>query len=198
MTTFLVVGLGNPGAEYERTRHNAGRLCVDFIREHEDFGAWEYEKKADAQFVKGKKGAHELLLALPDTFMNKSGSAVAYVARTRKVRPEHIVVVYDDIDLPLGTIKLSFDRGSGGHRGVDSVIKALKTREFVRIRIGVSPENAKGVAKKPKGEEKVLKFLLGTFKKEEQADLKKIFKRAHEALMMLVTDGQARAMTEYN
>jgi PTH1 family peptidyl-tRNA hydrolase len=195
---YLIVGLGNPGEKYEGTRHNTGRLFGEYLREKENFSDWESETKAVAQFSKGKIGKHGVYLALPDTFMNKSGSAVAYLSRTKKVKPEQIVVVYDDIDLPLGSMKISFDRGSGGHRGLESVIKALKTREFVRIRIGLSPATPKGKTKKPQGEEKVMQFLLGEFKKDEMTALKKIFKKAHEGLTVLITEGRPKAMSQFN
>lgn len=195
---YLVVGLGNPGEQYEDTRHNTGRMFVDFVRETEDFSEWENEKKAVAQISKGKLGKHAVFLVQPDTFMNKSGSAVAFLSRTKKVKPEQVVVVYDDIDLPLGSMKISFDRGSGGHRGLESVIKQLKTREFVRIRIGVSGATPKGKTKKPQGEEKVMKHLLGAFKKDELTALKKIFKKAHEGLGVLIEEGRPKAMSQYN
>ncbi|GMU74091.1 MAG: peptidyl-tRNA hydrolase [Candidatus Campbellbacteria bacterium] len=195
---YLIIGLGNPGENYEGTRHNVGRMFVDFVRTQEDFPEWENEKKAVAQLSKGKIGKHDVFLSLPDTFMNKSGSAAAYLARARKVKSEHVVVAYDDIDLPLGTLKISFDRGSGGHRGLESVIKALKTREFLRVRFGISGATPKGKTKKPQGEEKVLKFLLGAFKKEELTALKKIFKKAHEAIEVAITEGREKAMSQFN
>lgn len=195
---YLVVGLGNPGENYEGTRHNVGRMFAEFVRAQEDFSEWENEKKAQAQLTRGKIGKHDVFLTLPDTFMNKSGSAVAYLSRSRKAKPEHVVVAYDDIDLPLGTLKISFDRGSGGHRGLESVIKSLKTREFLRIRFGISGATPKGKTKKPQGEEKVLKFLLGAFKKDELTALKKIFKKAHEALVVAITEGREKAMSQFN
>lgn len=194
----LIIGLGNPGEEYEGTRHNTGRMFVDFFSTQHDFSEWEYDKKADAQCAKGKFGSHAVFSALPDTFMNKSGAAAAYLARTKKVKPEQIIVAYDDLDLPLGTLKISFDRGSGGHRGLDSIIKSLKTREFLRIRFGIAQTTPKGKVKKPQGDEKVLKFLLGAFKKEDMTVLKKAFKKASEAVVVAVREGKEKAMSQYN
>src|SRR3989344_5696434 len=110
----LVVGLGNPGEEYENTRHNTGRIMVEMI-----------EKKIAGSKIK---------FVLPDTFMNNSGKAVASLIKTKKDLAD-LVVIYDDIDLPLGKIKISFNRSAGGHNGLGSVIKALKSEEFLRIRV---------------------------------------------------------------
>jgi len=195
---YLIVGLGNPGEKYEDTRHNTGRMFVDFLHGKEDFSDWEFEKKAVAQFAKGKIGKKAVFLTQPDTFMNKSGSAVAYLSKTKKIKPEHVIVAYDDIDLPLGGLKVSFDRGSGGHRGLDSVIKQLKTRAFVRFRFGIAPHTPSGKIKKPTGEDKVLHFLLGKYKANDMTALKKVFKKAHEALEVLITEGKEKAMSQFN
>ena len=173
----LIVGLGNPGKEYEKTRHNAGRIILGHI-----------EEKLETAKVK---------FLTPDTFMNNSGKAVAPLIKSKKDLAD-LIVVYDDIDLPLGKIKISFNRSSGGHNGLGSIIKSLKSEEFVRIRVGVSPVNSKGVAKKPKGEEKVLKFLLGEFKKEELAEIKKLSKRIALAIDTFYSEGLGKAMSIYN
>jgi PTH1 family peptidyl-tRNA hydrolase len=138
----LVVGLGNPGEEYENTRHNTGRILVRLI-----------EKKLDKENSKQK-----IKFITPDTFMNNSGKAVAPLIKTKKDLKD-LVVIYDDIDLPLGKMKISFNRSSGGHNGLGSVIKYLKSEEFLRIRVGISPSTPKGVVKKPKGEKAVIKFI---------------------------------------
>lgn len=173
----LVVGLGNPGKEYEKTRHNAGRIILEHIKDNLEI--------AKVKFL------------TPENFMNNSGKAVAPFVKTKKDLSE-LVVIYDDIDLPLGKIKISFNRSSGGHNGVGSIIKALKSEEFLRVRIGVSLKTPKGVAKKPKGEDKVLKFLLGEFKKEELAELKKISKKVKEAIETIYNDSKEKAMSLYN
>lgn len=129
--------------------------------------------------------------------MNNSGRAIAKFIKTKKAA-ENLVVIYDDIDLPLGTMKISYNKSSGGHRGLESIIKALKTKEFTRIRIGISPATPKGKIKKPKGENKVLDFILGKFKPTELEILKKIFKRSSEALKTLILEGRERAMNEFN
>ena len=173
----LVVGLGNPGAEYENTRHNTGRIMVGLIEDKLE--------KLKIKFI------------TPDTFMNNSGKAVAPLVKAKKDLKD-LVVIYDDVDLPLGKIKISFNRSSGGHNGLGSVIKSLKSEEFLRIRIGISPATPKGVVKKPKGEKAMLNFLLGEFKKPELETLKKLSKKVAEAVEIIFTEGKDKAMSLYN
>jgi peptidyl-tRNA hydrolase, PTH1 family len=172
---YIVVGLGNPGDEYAGTRHNTGRMAADFV----------------ADKVEGIK------VFTPETFMNKTGGAVANVVKSAKAA-QKLIVIYDDLDLPLGTMKISYNRSSGGHRGVESIIKALKTQEFIRIRIGISPVTPSGKTKKPLGEKVVEKHILTDFKKSEAEILKKVFKKVKDAVETIVDDGVTRAMTEFN
>lgn len=173
---YIVVGLGNPGNEYKDTRHNAGRLAVDFLAD---------------------KTLPEVKLVHLDTFMNESGKGVAKVVKSKKAA-EKLVVIYDDIDLPLGTLRVSFDRGSGGHKGIESIEKTLGTREFVRFRVGIVPTTPTGKLKKPKGEEAVQKFILGEFKSTEKEILEKVFVRIEEAIKLLVSESLQKAMTVAN
>lgn len=173
----LVVGLGNPGKEYENTRHNTGRILVGMI-----------EKKFEDSKIK---------FITPDTFMNNSGKAVSPLIKSKKDLAQ-LVVIYDDIDLPLGKIKISFNRSSGGHNGLNSVIKALKSQEFLRIRIGISPSTPSGKLKKPSGEKAILNFLLGEFKKPELETLKKLSKTIAEAVETIFSESKEKAMSIYN
>jgi len=175
---YIAIGLGNPGEEYEKTRHNTGRMFA-------------------TEILKLKVKSGKLKVLEPDTYMNHSGKFVSKVVRSKKAA-QKLVVIYDDLDLPLGTMKVSFNRGSGGHRGLESIIKALKTREFVRIRIGISPTTPTGKLKKPKTEKDVEKFILGEFKPAEMQVLKKVFKKATEALEVIVADGHYQAMNSFN
>jgi PTH1 family peptidyl-tRNA hydrolase len=194
---FVIVGLGNPGEEYENTRHNAGRMVVERIHATHDFSEWKKEKKPLFQSSVGLLGGKKVTIVIPDTFMNKSGSAVGHFVRSKKDIGS-LVVVHDELDMPLGSFKISHGRSSGGHNGVESVIKALKTKDFVRIRVGVSPKTPKGVAKKPTGEEKVLKFLLGRFSPDNLAEYKKVMKKVIEAVETIVIEGHQTAMNRFN
>jgi PTH1 family peptidyl-tRNA hydrolase len=173
----IVVGLGNPGIKYENTRHNTGRILVKVL-----------EKKLEGQKIK---------FITPDTFMNNSGEAVKSFVKTKKDLKD-LVVIYDDIDLPLGKIKISFDKSSGGHNGLESIINHVKSREFIRIRIGIAPTTLSGKIRKPKGEKAVLNFLLGEFKKPELNKIKKLSKKISEAIETTFAEGREKAMSLYN
>ena len=172
---YYIVGLGNPGSEYEHTRHNTGRLVLTHFLKQSNFAHLTLNKKTKALETVGEVAGEKIVVIFPETFMNKSGISVApHVTSVKKAH--NLVVVYDDLDLPLGTIKISFNRGSGGHRGVESIIKHIKTREFIRIRVGISPITPSGKLKKPKGEAQVEKWIIGNFGDKEMDVLKKIKK----------------------
>ncbi len=193
-----VIGLGNPGKTYEGTRHNSGREAVLYFAAKQGIEPFAYNKKADALTTKSKiknqksKKITDILLVLPETFMNKSGSAMAKLFRAKKENKE-LIVVHDDLDLPLGKIKISYGKNSGGHKGVESVMRALKTKKFVRIRIGICQASGK----KP-DQKKLLNFIVGKWKPAEQAIIKKSFKHASQALETIITDSLDRAMSEFN
>lgn len=194
---YTIVGLGNPGEEYDNSRHNTGRIVVEGIADSID-APFKEDKKANALVAKGKigrKGA--VVLVLPETFMNNSGKAVAKFIKNKK-EAEKLVVVYDDFSLPLGKIRISFNRSSGGHNGLESVIKSVKTEAFTRIRIGIAPENAKGFAKVPHGDDKVVKFILGKYKPDEIKIIKKISKNVIDAVEIILNEGREKAMSLFN
>lgn len=194
---MLIVGLGNPGKEYEKTRHNAGRIVLEYIAKANDFLDWKVDMKTKSLRAKGEIDREKFDFMLPETFMNNSGNAVAPVIDDKK-KLKNLVVVYDDLDIPVGSLKISFNRSSGGHNGLGSVIKRVKSEEFVRIRIGVSPHTPTGKIKKPKGEEAILKFLLGTFKEDELKIIKKQSKQIAEIIAMIASEGKDKAMSLYN
>ena len=147
--SYVFVGLGNPGEEYKETRHNTGRMLLESFGK--SVGAqWKEDKKLNSLVSKAKIGKTPVTLLLPNTFMNNSGKAVKSLVTSQKAG-EKTVVIYDDLDLPFGTVKISFNKSSGGHKGLESIIKALKTEKFVRIRVGISPVTSSGKIKKPKG-----------------------------------------------
>jgi len=194
---WIIAGLGNPGTEYDNTRHNAGRMALQQFARKNGLRDWKEDKKNELTVAKGALGKNLFVLLLPDTYMNNSGRAVQKYIKSAKMA-EKLLVVYDDLDLPIGKIKLSFDRGSGGHKGLDSIMRAVKTKKFARIRIGVSPETAGGTLKKPNGDKDVNDFILGKFKPNEQEELKKVFRRTSEAIEAVIERGALIAMNEFN
>ena len=194
---WVIVGLGNPGEEYESTRHNTGRMALESYAKSAGSSAWKEDKKSKSLTTGAVVGKQMLALVLPNTFMNKSGVSVAAFVKSVKAA-ERLIVIYDDLDLPIGKIKLSYDRGSGGHKGIESIARTLKTKKFTRIRIGVSPATPTGKLKKPQGEDEVVKFILARFKIAELDDLKKVFKQVRGAIDAIVTDGPMVAMNSFN
>lgn len=194
--SYIIVGLGNPTEEYKNTRHNAGRMVLDIIGKNYE-GDFSFDKKTNSQMSSVKIGKEKVLLIAPDTFMNLSGTSVASLVKSAKAA-EKLIVIYDDFSLPLGRIRISFNRSSGGHNGLQSIIKSIKTEAFVRIRIGTAPENSKGNAKIINGEDKVEKFILGKFKEAEIKDLKKVSKKVIEAIEVLIKEGREKSMSLFN
>jgi PTH1 family peptidyl-tRNA hydrolase len=158
---------------------------------------WKTDKKLNATVAKVKVGKTPVTLVLPETFMNNSGKSVKPLITSVK-SAEKLMVIYDDLDLPFGTNKISFNKSSGGHRGLESIIKSIKTEKFARIRVGISPTTPSGKIKKPKGEDAVTKVILGKFKDEEIKELKKLSKSVNEALEVFVSEGLEKAMTGFN
>lgn len=194
---YVILGLGNPGGEYENTRHNAGRMVLERIHATHDFSEWKIERKPPFQSSVGTLGGKKVTIVIPDTFMNKSGLVLPRFIKSKK-DVANLVVIHDELDMPLGAFKISHGKSSGGHNGVESVIKALKTKDFIRVRVGVSPKTPKGVAKKPTGEEKVLKFLLGKFSPDNLTEYKKVMKKVIEAVETIVVEGHGVAMNRFN
>lgn len=185
----IIIGLGNPGDEYKNTKHNIGREIVMKLAKKHDFPEFTFDKKANALVSLGKIEKEKTLLALPETFMNKSGLATAVLAKYYKVKPAAVFIVHDDIDLTVGRIKLSFAKNSAGHKGVESIIKNFKTNEFYRVRVGISN------ARKTK---QALEVVLKKFSAKEEPEVKKAIKNAVEALACAVSESPQKAMTEYN
>jgi len=190
---YIIAGLGNPGEEYKNSRHNTGRIILKSLTD-DDFS---FDKKINGEICEMKVGKEKVKLVAPDTFMNNSGKSIAYLVKSVKAA-EKLIVIYDDFNLPLGKIRISYNRSSGGHNGVESIIKQIKTQAFIRIRIGVAPENAKGLAKVPHGDEKIEKFILGDFRDEEVKVIKRTAKTVGEVVEVLVKEGKDKAMTMFN
>jgi PTH1 family peptidyl-tRNA hydrolase len=202
---FYIVGLGNPEKEYEGTRHNIGREIVEKFSKKNDFDGFGFEKKHNALISEGvisginerKTKKEEVLAILPETFMNKSGNSLKKIITSAK-KAKNLIVIQDDLDMAVGTAKIVFGKKSGGHKGIDSINRSIKTRDYIRIKIGISPVTPSGKIKKPKGEDKVVKHVLGKFSPKEQKEIKKIEKKTVEALSEIIQFGYLKAMNGYN
>ena len=191
---YIIAGLGNPESEYKNTRHNTGRILIDALALKFSFPDFKQDLKLKALVSKGKINDESVILLEPDNYMNRSGESIAPLFElgslaSKLKKAKNLIVIYDDLDLPIGTIKISFNKSSGGHRGLESIIKALKTEAFIRIRVGISPVTPSGKLKKPKGEEAVTKQILGEFKNSELEMLKTVSKKVLEGIESLVTEG---------
>jgi len=179
MKTILIAGLGNPGKEYEKTRHNAGFLFVDYFREkyREEFSFddWQDCKKLKSKTSYGKIGKNRIVLLKPQTFMNLSGEAVAAAVKYYKLKLEDLIVAHDDIDLALGKYKISVDSSSAGHNGAQNIIDMLGTKNFTRLRIGVENRRDKKIPTE--------KYVLGKFTTAEMKIVKKIIEEIPVILM---------------
>ncbi|MDP3955771.1 MAG: aminoacyl-tRNA hydrolase [bacterium] len=196
--SFFIYGLGNEGEEYASSRHNAGRMFVDYyIKKREEFDAPVLNNKIGLYVSKSGSGAKGVSLMYSNGFMNNAGKPLANVVKGLK-QAEKTIVAYDDIDLPLGTFRIAFNRGDGGHNGLSSVIKYLKTKEFTRIRIGIAQTTPAGKIKKPKDEEKFKRFLLSEFKADEKKALTAVFKKIAIALDCLREESREKCMSLYN
>ncbi|MBX9906293.1 aminoacyl-tRNA hydrolase [Patescibacteria group bacterium] len=191
----IIVGLGNIGEKYEHTRHNVGRsIVVAWVKKYG--GSFVASAQYRGLLWKGDIAGDEVCALLPETFMNESGGSVKKLV-TGKNAVEHLVVLYDDIDLPFGTIRISFNRGAGGHNGIKSIVTAIGTEAFIRIRIGIAPV-FRGVMRKPKTPDAVLAWVLGDFTKKEEKALEGIATRVSEAIEHIVGRGYESAMNAFN
>lgn len=185
---YLIVGLGNPGAKYEMTRHNAGWLAVDLlaINEKLNIKKLKFHSLVCNLNINGKK----CLVMKPQTFMNNSGEAVGEAARFYKVPAQNIIVISDDISLDVGRIRIRRKGSAGGHNGLKSIIAHIGTEDFTRIKIGVG--------KKPNAEYDLADWVLGRFPKEQEADLKKALENTVSAIPLIIGGETDKAMNLYN
>ena len=190
---YIIIGLGNPGGEYAKTRHNAGRMAVEAFAQAEGFPEFTLRKAAKALVSEGTVGGQKVILVLPDVAMNLSGKVVPSFVKS-KAAAKKLLIVRDELDMPLGALKMTVGRGSGGHKGAESVMRALKTKDFAQIKIGISGVTAKGKLKKPGDEEKVITHVIGKFKPDEEKVLKKILEKSAAATRLFITEGNEAAM----
>lgn len=185
---ILIAGLGNPGEKYENTRHNIGFMVLDSLLKKltsVEESSWTESKKFNSFFCKIK---NDLLLVKPSSFMNASGLVIKKFMDFYKIPSLGLFVVHDDLDLPLGKIKISVNHGSAGHKGVESIIQELGSNNFVRIRVGI------GSFQKIEGD----KFVLSDFEESEKGDLKKAVKKTVEAVEMILKDGVEKTANRIN
>lgn len=183
----LIVGLGNPGRKYKLTRHNVGFEIIDlFCRE---ISAGEARRQNSSLVVEGWLGTEDLILAKPKTFMNSSGAAVASLASEYGIPPENLYVIYDDLNLDLGIIRIRRGGSAGGHKGVKSIIDSLGSQSFPRLRVGIG---------QPPGRMEAIEYVLSRFSTRERDLVEQIEQIAVEALKAMILDGIDSAMNRFN
>ncbi len=184
---YLIAGLGNPGREYRESRHNAGFMALDRLAARLGWSFSRLENKA--LVTKGEIDGHRIVLAKPQTYMNLSGQAVGPLVRFYKISMENLLVVFDDVDLPFGTLRMRPSGGSSGQKGMESIIERLGTQEFARLRIGIG---------RPPGNKAAAGYVLNGFSREESKELDGILDRAADAIQVFITRGLDAAMNEFN
>jgi PTH1 family peptidyl-tRNA hydrolase len=190
----LIVGLGNPGRDYVNNRHNVGFKCVDlFAREH---GISLTQRGARSKLGTGEVADTRIVLAKPQTFMNLSGEAVSALMRRYRLSSQDTLVIYDDLDLPLGKIRIREKGSSGGHNGLKSIISHLGTQDFPRIRVGIAPSEGSDIAAAP--EVDAVEHVLSDFTDEEKTVMREVYLKVAAAIECILTEGIAAAMNKYN
>lgn len=185
---YIIAGLGNPGSKYEMTRHNAGFLAIDLLAIEENVNIKKLRHHALTGEV--RIGGKRCLVMKPQTMMNNSGEAIGEAARFYKVPADRIIVVFDDVSLDVGNIRIRRKGSAGGHNGIKSIIAHLQTEEFPRVKIGVG--------KKPNPEYDLVNWVLGRFPKEQEKDLKSALEDTTQAIRTMICDGIDEAMNKFN
>lgn len=183
---FLIAGLGNPGRKYRKTRHNIGFMVIDEMAESYNTG---FKSQKPAEIAGVQINGNTAYLVKPMTYMNESGLAVRSIKEYYNIAPENVVVVYDDIDLPFGRLRIRGQGGSGGHKGVSSIINHLGSNEFTRVRIGIKPDHPV---------KDVVQFVLSPFSRQERKNLEETIAKAVNAVNTVVIDGLNKSMNSFN
>ena len=185
----LIVGLGNPGNKYARNRHNLGFMCVSYFAR--EYSIILDKSQALARTGSGQVEGVKVVLARPQTFMNESGESVSRLLAKFRVELDDLLVIHDDLDLPVGKIRIRKDGGSGGHKGINSITECLSTPDFYRLRVGIG---------RPAGssEGEVINYVLNDCTAEEEAVINKSVAVASKAILAFITDGPEAAMNQYN
>jgi len=187
---ILIVGLGNPGTKYKRTRHNIGFWIIEEFAKENNFPDFQFSKKFQAEISKGSLNRKTIIIAKPQAFMNNSGKAVKSLKDFYKIKNQDLLVAHDDIDIPLEKIRVSKGQGAAGHKGVQSIINELGAKSFIRCRVGILPK--KGKPKNPED------FVTQKFAKTEEKIIKEVIKKTCQAIKLFLKDGLEKAMTEFN
>ena len=191
----LIVGLGNPGQGYANNRHNVGFVCVNhFAKVH---GIRFDKKQGRARIGQGKVAGNGVVVARPQTYMNSSGESVSRLVRKFDINLDNLLVIHDDLDLPLGKIRLRQGGGSGGHKGIGSIIDCVESESFLRLRVGIGrptiPADSAGIS-----EADIVTYVLSNFTPEEKQIITQIIPGVSEAILCLLTEGLTAAMNRYN
>jgi len=189
----LIVGLGNPGKSYSRNRHNVGFQCLNYFAKLHHIHLWH--RQCHARVGVGKMSSEKLLLARPGTFMNLSGKAVACLVHKHKIPLSDLLVICDDLNLPLGKIRLRQSGSSGGHKGMNSIISALGREEFPRIRVGIGRPHMEGHSL---SEDAIVSYVLSDFSRQEEEMIEPVIARVSEAIDCFLTQGMTAAMNKFN
>ncbi len=192
----LIVGLGNPGYLYARNRHNIGFICVSHLARVQNI---RFDRKqGQARTGIGNIARYRAVLARPQTYMNASGESVSALMKKLNVNPDDLIVIHDDLDLPPGKIRLRLGGGSGGHKGIDSIIARTGTRDFYRIRVGIGRPDTSDKTSPEAKEEAVVAYVLNDFTKEEKKTIDEVIPSVGEAIACLLSEGLTVAMNKYN
>jgi peptidyl-tRNA hydrolase, PTH1 family len=189
----LIVGLGNPGKGYSHNRHNAGFQCLNYFARLHSIAL--DHRQCQAKVGIGKVSGDKLLLAKPGTFVNLSGQSVACLVQKHHIALTDLLVIHDDLDLPLGKIRLRQSGSSGGHKGMNSIITALGSEDFSRIRVGIGRPQVQG---RPLSEDAIINYVLSDFSPDEEALIKPVIARVSEAVDCFLTEGITAAMNKFN
>jgi len=191
----LIVGLGNPGRSYASNRHNVGFVCLNHFARTQ--GIRLDKKQGRARVGSGEVAGGKVVLARPQTYMNRSGQSVSLLAKKFDVNLDNLIVIHDDLDLPSGKIRIRQGGSSGGHKGIDSIITELGSRDFIRIRVGIGrPVRNENLAEA--SEDEIINYVLSDFTAGEKQTITDVIPRVSEAIICLLTDGLITAMNRYN
>lgn len=193
MSEWIIIGLGNPGEKYVGTRHNVGFAVVDEFKKEHDFSEWSKNGLAKAFESRGMVSGAAVRLLKPETYMNLSGEAARMFLKSPEDAAQ-LIVVHDDVDLPQGRMRISADSGSGGHHGVESIIAHVGTKEFTRVRVGISPIDESGNVRKSDDPD----FVIKGFSPKEMEVIEPVISRAVKALEKILIEGREAAMNEFN